>query len=94
MKDSTTGTFAEAITRGTFPTFKQLEKRLKLHFGDLNAKATAQHALQAIKQGNMIVEDYIDLFESYKADTEFDQEVKILYFKRGLKPFLQKEIYC
>lgn len=61
-------------------------------FTDPNPKATAQQKITQVHQGMMLADKYIALFEQYETRCEYNNEVLIDPFRRGLIKWTREKI--
>ena len=73
-----------------WPAFKTIFRTL---WKGPSARQEAQVELQNIRQGTDSVQEYITRFSLTAKETGFNEETKIVFFKRGLKDVIKQRIF-
>ena len=67
----------------------QFYAALKLSFGDLDRKNTAQKKIANLKQANHLFSEYLADFQRWIGDTGYDEMNQRFYFQNSLSRELQ-----
>ena len=73
-----------------WPAFKTIFRKL---WKGASARQEAQVELQNLRQGTDSVQEYITRFSLVAQETGFNEETKIVFFKRGLKEVIKQRIF-
>jgi len=89
--------FCQEADTGVFPiqTWGEFEQQFRLHFFPANTEADAINALEGTSyhQGNQIVDNYLDSFQTLVSDIGYtDPRTLVVKFQRGLRLGIQNQI--
>jgi len=89
--------FCQEADTGILPiqTWGEFEQQFRLHFFPVNAEADAINTLEGTSyhQGNRMVDDYLDGFQTLVSDAGYtDPQTLVVKFRRGLRLGIQNQI--
>ena len=82
-----------AAGKKPFKSFQDFLEELEAQFGDPNLKATAVGKLKTMRQGSLIVDEFILQFKAEASQTDLGEAMLIEYLKAGLHQSLFESIY-
>ena len=71
--------------------FGKFKKRIRMIFGPANKKALAESIIQTLRQ-TISASDYSTVFRYYTAKTDWNNDIQISIYKRGLKDNVQDKL--
>ena len=71
--------------------FGKFKKRIRMIFGPANKKALAESIIQTLRQ-TTLASDYNIIFRYYAAKTDWNNDIQISIYKRGLKDNIQDKL--
>ena len=71
--------------------FGKFKKRVRIIFGPINKKASAESIIQTLRQTTS-ASDYNTIFRYYVAKTDWNDDTQIFIYKRGLKDSVQDKL--
>jgi len=81
--------YVEGRREENWETWGQFVETLKLHFGDVDAKETAQNKITGITQSGRTMTEYVNEFRMIAAETEYDEGTLTRLLLGGMSKKLQ-----
>ena len=91
--DTLLESIATEVSKTGCETWEAFEAIFRQTWKGTSSKMEAQAAIQAIRQGNDSVEEYLMKFRLLLIDADLGNDAALLFFKRGLKDPIKRRIY-